>query len=158
MQEFCRKLCYDSGGDNRSWEEITYKNSLEDPDSFFKGIGAASSSKVAYDRLVRGPRQRTDRVSRKFRDGTEGDIYVAVMRAIAHTGPKTQLTIEEIRTALRQILSDKIPQGSEITRVLSYMDNIAKKEIRGESVIDWDRESSTLHIADPFFAFYLKWS
>jgi hypothetical protein len=38
------------------------------------------------------------------------------------------------------------------------MDEIAKKEIKGESVIDWDRDSSILHIADPFFAFHLKWS
>ena len=59
---------------------------------------------------------------------------------------------------MRKVLSDNIPQGHEITRVLSKMDEIAKKELHGEPVLDWDKENTKLYISDPFFAFYLKWA
>jgi hypothetical protein len=94
---------------------------------------------------------------RQFADGSMGDIYIAVLRAIARTGPRTALTYEDIRSKLREILVVDIPQAHEISRVLMKMTEIAKDKIEGEPVLEWDDDSKMLHIADPFFAFYLKW-
>lgn len=65
------------------------------------------------------------------------------------------MSYEDIRTGLRTVLSDEIPQANEVTRILEKMSEIARDDIKGEPVVDWD--SSYLHISDPFFAYYLKW-
>lgn len=154
-QDFCYKFC-NKNGIKETLEKKTSLEKLNNEDVFFKEM-ACDTSKSAFDRLSRGPRQRTDRKERTFVDGTKGDIYRAVLLAIAKTGPKTSLTYEEIRTALRSILHDQVPEAHEITRVLDMMTEISKKDIRGEPVVDYDKELSTLYISDPFFAYYLRW-
>lgn len=156
MQDFCLKLCIENSLNQKLGEQIE----LQKPNNynrFFKYI-ANSASKPVFDRLARGPRARKDRLVREFVDGSKGDIYLAVLRAIAYAGPKTRLTFEEIRTALQDILADNTPQGNEIAQVLSQMDRIAREKIEGEPVIDWDSETRILHVVDPYLAFYLQWS
>lgn len=155
MQDFCGQLCRDQG----LTETVSPPKRLEPPkpwDEFFRKQ-AAGAAKSAFDRLAIGPRQRTDRIERRLKNGEKCDIYLAVLLAIAETGPKAQLSYEEIRSALRDILDDSIPQAHEVTRVLDQMSKIAHEEIEGEAVVDWDKEFSTLHISDPFFAYYLRW-
>ncbi len=50
------------------------------------------------------------------------------------------------------------PARHEITRVLEEMSRIGREQIDGEPVVDYDEELSTLHISDPFFAYYLRWA
>ncbi|MEJ7676507.1 MAG: hypothetical protein WKG06_01230 [Segetibacter sp.] len=157
MQEFCQRLCKINGIDETilgSPLQITTPNF----DSFFKEIVNTISSKVAFERLARGPRQRADRVQRQLSSGETVDIYTATLDGIAETGPKTEITYEELRSSLKKVLLDESPQGHEITRVLGKMDEIAKEELQGEPVIDWDKENTKLFISDPFFAFYLRWA
>jgi hypothetical protein len=153
IQEFCLKLCYDNGL-RETKDQLTFILEPGDYSGFFREV-ALSTSRVAFERLARGPRQRTDRVERQFTDGTSGDIYLAILKAIAHTGPKTDIQYEELRTALREVIVGQLPGAHEVTRVLAKMSEIAREQIEGEPVIEWMRD--TLHIADPFFAFYLKW-
>lgn len=157
MQEFCLRLCKINGitetieGENI---EIPEPNFTE----FFTNIVSSISSKVAFERLAKGPRQRADRVQRELSNGETVDIYTATLHGIAETGPKTEIAYEELRGSLKKVLAENIPQGHEITRVLSKMDEIAKEELHGEPVIDWDKENTKLYISDPFFAFYLRWA
>jgi hypothetical protein len=155
MQEFCLTLCRENGIKETQPSLIP----LQEPDdwpSFFRKMDA-NLSKVAFERLARGPRQRTDRIDRMLVNGETCDIYTAVLLVIAWTGPKTTLTYEDIRTGLRAVLkSDSIPQGSDVMRILKIMSKIAK-DIEGEPVVDWDSDTAYLHISDPFFAYYLKW-
>ena len=153
MQDFCRALC--KANDIRETQSSLIE--LQEPDdwqSFFRNM-ASDTSKLAFQRLAIGPRQRTDRIRRTLVNGETCDIYGAVLFAIASTGPKTRLSYEDIRTGLRIVLSDEIPQAHEVTRILEKMSEIAREEIEGEPVVDWD--SSYLHISDPFFAYYLRW-
>ena len=94
---------------------------------------------------------------RQLATGETADIYGVVLTAIAHTGPLTSLTYEQLRAALRQVLAEDPPQRHEVTRVLDELAKIAKEEIEGEPVLDYDVELSTLYIADPFFAYFLRW-
>jgi hypothetical protein len=41
--------------------------------------------------------------------------------------------------------------------VLDQMTQIAKEKVEGEPVLEYDDQFSTLHISDPYFAFYLRW-
>lgn len=156
MQEFCRELCKF----NAVTQTQTTETVLEAPDwkSFFAGL-APGTSKSAFDLLARGPRQRTDRKVRKLRGGEETDIYGAILRAIADTGPLTSITYEQLRAALRNVLHpyDDLPQKHEVTRVLDEMSKIARDQIAGEPVVDYDSELATLFISDPYFAYWLRW-
>lgn len=157
MQEFCAKLM--SVNEVKSTKSIKIKvNTPSNINSFFQSIVRTSTSKIAFEKLSRGPRPRTDRMKRQFKNGSEGDIYNAMLAALAHSGPKTRLTYEEIRQSMKEILTDSVPQVNEITRVLSKISEIAKDEIVGEPVLEWDKDDSVLYIADPFFAFFLKWN
>lgn len=154
MQEFCLGLCKTAG----IKQTVTSPVVLDAPDwdTFFRSL-APGTSKTAFDLLARGPRQRSDRKPRKLADGVETDIYGAVLRAIARTGPLTELTYEQLRGALREVLSDEAPQRHEVTRVLDEMSKIAKTQLEGEPVVDYDTELATLYISDPYFAYWLRW-
>lgn len=153
MQTHCLNLC--------AYNTIHGQLStvMEEPDwrPFFEAQ-ASSTSKSAFDLLKNGPRTRTDRIPRLLNSGVETDIYGAVLSAIENTGPRTTLTYDEIRASLRSILNSDLPQRHEITNVLDQMTTIARDRIDGEPVLEYDAEYSTLHLVDPFFAYYLRWA
>jgi len=155
MQEFCLDLC--KRNEIRTQQEV--RRELKPPEdwgSFFRSR-ASSASKTAFDLLTRGPRQRSDRIVRRLKNGKNSDIYGAVLAAIAETGPLTDLTYEQLRGSLRDVLSSDVPQRHEVTRVLEEMAKIAKEQIEGEPVVDFDADLGKLFISDPYFAYYLRW-
>ncbi|MFH8638762.1 hypothetical protein [Streptomyces goshikiensis] len=154
MQDFCLQLCKKNG--YRTKQDRTVDLGAPEWDEFFKQR-SSMTSKTAFDLLARGPRQRTDRQARRLKSGAEKDIYGVILEAISYTGPKVALTYEEIRSAIREILASEIPQRGQVIRVLEAMSKIAKKDLEGEPVVDFDKELATLYISDPYFAFFLRW-
>ncbi len=154
MQLFCREICYANNIEEVQDQPLTLI--APESDGFFRAR-ASDTSKSAFDLLARGPRQRTDRIIRHLKTGQDTDIYGATLTAIAHTGPLTKLTYEQLRSALRDVLESDLPQRHEVTRLLEEMTKIAKERIDGEPVVDYDAELATMFISDPFFAYYLRW-
>ncbi|MFJ8144247.1 hypothetical protein ACIQ6R_04100 [Streptomyces sp. NPDC096048] len=154
MQDFCLQLCKKNGF--RDKQDHPVELAAPEWNEFFSQR-SSMTSKTAFDLLARGPRQRTDRQARKLKSGLEKDIYGVILEAISHTGPKVALTYEEIRAAIREILASDIPQRGQVIRVLEAMSKIAKKDLEGEPVVDFDKELATLYISDPYFAFFLRW-
>lgn len=152
MQEFLYNAAYDSGVKSTLKERQNVV--VDDPEAFFQTI-SENTQKVAFNRLATGPRQRSDRLQREFNNGESGDIYIAVLKAVATTGPASRLTYEDLRPALKSILTEQ-PQAHEVTRVLQKMTEIAR-ELEGEPVLEWDEGEKALHLIDPFFSFYLRW-
>lgn len=155
MQEFCKRLCR-MNGINEERDELSPLTAPANWEVFFKET-AVDTAKAAFDLLRTGPRQRSDRMKRTLRDGRETDIYGAVLAAIAHTGPKLEIGYESLRASLRDVLSSDLPQRHEVTRVLDQMTQIAREKVEGEPVLEYDDQLSTVHISDPYFAFYLRW-
>jgi hypothetical protein len=155
MQEFCRQLCDENGVEERC-DELTTIEFAVGADAMFERV-ARDTSKTIFDRLARGPRPRTDRNQRSFKDGGSGDIYVAVLLSIARLRPgMTTLEYEEIRASLRDVV-DELPQAHEVSRVLEHMAAIQADDAASAPVLDWDKDERRLHITDPFFAFFLRW-
>ncbi|MGH2450902.1 MAG: hypothetical protein ACRDGE_06475 [Candidatus Limnocylindria bacterium] len=154
MQEFCLEYCKA----NAVRERQEQAKMLQPPDwrPFFMAQ-ATGASKSAFDLLAQGPRQRSDRLQRRFKDGRTGDIYEAVLAAIAATGPRTELPYDELRASLRTVLAEEPPRRHEVTRVLDEMSKIARTKIEGEPVVEYDETYDTIFISDPFFAFFLRW-
>jgi hypothetical protein len=154
MQDFCLQVVKDSGVRERQDRPTLIPQPMWR--DFFERR-ASSASKTAFDRLVRGPRQRTDRKPRRLNNGLIVDIYGAVLMAIGHTGPVEDISYERLRTAMKEIAGDDAPSGQEITRILGEMTKIARNEIEGEPVVDYDSTLNELHISDPYFSFFLRW-
>lgn len=154
MQDFCSRL----SADNEVWETANGASKLigftVSKEDFFQSF-ASHISPEAMKALRRGP-ERTNRKDRPMKSGGTCDTYEAVLLALQKTGSMTPLRWAELRRALQEILVEE-PQQHEVTRVLEKMDEIAK-ERKGEPVIDYMKELGELHLVDPFFRFYLKWS
>lgn len=154
MQEFCRELMRQEGVSETLDGIITID---EIPDGLFEAV-AEKTGRTMFDKLSRGPRQRSDRLQRSLRSGGTADIYSVVLLALVSLAPGMDtIEYEQLRAAIRDVLSDALPQSHEVSRVLEKMAEIAADDEASTPVIDWDKEEQRLHITDPFFAYYLKW-
>jgi hypothetical protein len=156
MQEFCRAISKLSKVDRpaRSRGLSVTNAQLE---SVFRDV-AETIGRPIFEKLARGPRQRTDRVRRQLKDGRTVDIYELVLHALAHIRPGlVSIEYEGLRAAIRDVSSSQIPQLQEVARVLKHMATIAATDQSSTPVIDFEEQEKKLHITDPFFAFYLRW-
>ena len=155
-QEFCRAICR-THGITTSFEN----NSADLDEDSLKQVfidTAETIGRPIFEKLARGPRQRTDRISRKLKTGLQVDIYGLILHALAHLRPGlVTLEYEDLRTAIRDISAQEIPQLHEVARVLKHMSDIAATDQSSSPVIDFDEDDKLLHVTDPFFAFYLRW-
>lgn len=151
MQEFCRAI-----GKNSK----DMSGTANDPNGLqevFRDVAEAIGRPI-FEKLARGPRQRTDRVRRQLKDGREVDIYELVLHGLAHLKPGlVTLEYEDLRSAIREVSAAQIPQLHEIARVLKHMATIAATDQSSTPVIDFEESDKKLHVTDPFFAFYLRW-
>lgn len=156
MQEFCREICYSMA----FLETTPNQHALDIPtpqmEAIFRRV-AENTSPMVFERLARGPRQRSRRKSRRLREGGTADIYRVVLKAISEIRPGMQpIEYDEIRAALDLVLHDPLPQLHEVSRVLQKMTEISSDEA-SPAVIYWEKEDRRLHITDPFLAFFLRW-
>lgn len=154
MQEFCRSICSREGVAETDSRHV----SVSSVDAaLFRDI-AEGTGKVIFDKLAKGPRQRSDRKPRPLQSGGDADIYRVVLLALARLAPGMErVDYESLRAAIKLTLSSEIPQAHEVSRVLEKMAEIASSDEASTPVIDWDKEDQQLHVTDPFFAFFLKW-
>ncbi|MHB1309446.1 MAG: hypothetical protein ACYC23_20430 [Limisphaerales bacterium] len=156
MQEFCRAICKTHG------ITTTFGGKAADvADGPLEAVFAETADTIGrpiFEKLARGPRQRSDRIARKLKTGQEVDIYGLVLHALASRRPGLiTLEYEDLRSAIRDITAQDPPQLHEVARVLKHMSDIAATDQSSTPVLDFDEEDKRLHITDPFFAFYLRW-
>ena len=121
------------------------------------GVANASSCQTALDILMKGPRVRgTERKTYRLKEGSIGDVYTVVLKAIASGEPKLTLKYPEIRGRVELITDGEPPSGSSIVSTLTQMDEAAQ-EMRHDRVLEWDAEKETLNFPDPYFLYFLRW-
>lgn len=150
MQEFCRRICKVLERGTELSIELTNRVFSETAETIGRPI---------FEKLARGPRQRSDRIPRKLKTGGEVDIYRLVLHGLAHLRPGLiTLEYEDLRSAIKKICKpENVPNVQEIARVLKRMSEIAASDRSSTPVIDFEEKDKRLHITDPFFAFYLRW-
>ena len=154
MQEFCRELALINNIQETQQEKYTIDSVS---DQLFTKV-AEGTGRIIFDKLAKGPRQRTDRIQRTLKTGEAADIYKVILYALARISPGLDtIEYEQLRSAIKEVLTDNIPQAHEVTRVLEKMAEIADSDEASPPVLDWEKEEQKLHITDPFFAFFLKW-
>lgn len=156
MQEFCRAICRTHG-----IVDSFGGTSADLDDAGIEAVFSETAETIGrpiFEKLARGPRQRSDRIPRKLQNGTDTDIYGLVLHAMAHIRPGlVTLEYEQLRAAIKDVSAQDPPQLQEIARVLKHMSDIAATDQSSTPVIDFDEDDKRLHVTDPFFAFYLRW-
>ena len=155
MQEFCKKICEENNVEKNAVGKLRLGENIE-LEKIFREI-AKSSGRELFEKLARGPRQRSDRIHRQLKNGEQTDIYGVVMEGLRKMRPGvTSISYEEFRSCLKEIIED-VPQLHEISRVLEKIAEISYNAGASAPVIDWDKDEAMLTVTDPFFAFYLRW-
>jgi hypothetical protein len=158
MQSLCLDFCRSSGIDEAYSEPLTAMVSDNQLEKILQIVAKTSNGQTALDILEKGPRVRgTERNTYELRNGSKGDVYSVVLKAIATGDPKLTLTYAEIRERVAQVTSGELPSGSSIVSTLTQMDEAAKKMRQGDRVLEWDNEKETLHFPDPYFLYFLRW-
>ena len=158
IQSLCLEFCRFVGVDDELQQSKLF---LIDPDKLvyvFRRVANTSSCHTALTLLETGPRVRgTERHLYTLKDGTSGDVYTVVLRAMAHGKPKLSLSYTEIRDRVAEITDGEPPSGSSITSTLTKMDETAEKMANEDRILEWDQEKETLNFSDPYFLYFLRW-
>ena len=158
MQDFCRSICKKYNIEYKEKHTTSLDISIQLASEVFPII-ADNSGRSMFDKLKRGPRTRTDRKPRTMKNGEVTDIYGVVLEALKYLRPGIEtITYDMLRSNIREVLADDLPQHGEIARVLEKIAEISYTDTSSTPVIDWQKDDDILTITDPFFAFYLRWS
>ena len=124
MQRFCGWLCahYDVTETLTSGRE--FNPSEETKVGIYSGV-AKQFGFPTFEKLSKGPQSRSRRIDRNVVDGGDPlDIYQAVLRGVAMTGPKEKIHYNEIRDQLKFLLKEQdVPQKHEVSAALGHMWN-----------------------------------
>jgi hypothetical protein len=117
-----------------------------------------TDAKTAYDLLSSGPKRHgRERTQYESTDGSEGDNYVLILRAVAEDPPRFSFPYQELLTRMGQVVREQAPAGQQISRTLVQMEEIVSEKLPNDRVLAWDEEKQVLDIVDPYFLFYLRW-
>jgi hypothetical protein len=118
-----------------------------------------TSTNSEHGRLVeamhRGKRGRgVRRKLYRFRDGSGGDVYRAVLLALAGNPPTLQVSYGELLGRVERVCIAEAPPGSSVTETWRKLADIVDAMMPNSRILEWDDE--TLTIADPYLLSYLR--
>jgi hypothetical protein len=120
---------------------------------------ASTDFRSLVDVLDAGPRTRgTERKTYKFHDGSSGDVYRVVLRALAADPPRLAFPYEQLLARTVEVCAGESPVGSSVTGTCLHMSKLAQEKFPNERAIDWDEQKQVFDIPDPYLLFYLRWS
>jgi hypothetical protein len=159
MQRICLDVCFKL--DVR--KELRELTDLALTDEQIRKVLELSASYSDFSAMIgnmhHGPKTRgTERREHKLADGTLGDVYRVLLRAIAHGRPTLDLPYPALMERIEAVCQDGVPASSSIVQACKQIDAIAKRLAPTERILDWDAQelTGTLSIVDPYFLFYLR--
>ena len=158
MQAMCLQTCFEFG----VLEKIEEPTDLSVDKSRIKRILEETSTRTDFSSLVRdmhyGPKTRgTERKEFALRDGTHGDVYRAVLLAVAADPPRLSFPYNELSRRIQAVCSGETPQSASVYTACAQMAKMALAMYPDQRVLEWG-DSDILDIVDPYFLFYLRWS
>jgi hypothetical protein len=158
MQNLCLELCRSKGIDEAPQELKVMGLGDIDMGAILRSVASSSSCQTALDILIKGPRVRgTERKTYNLQDGSSGDVYTVILKAVATGEPKLAIKYPEIRDRTASVTTGEGPAGSSIVSSLEKMDEAAREMKQGDRIIEWDSEKETLNFPDPYLLYFLRW-
>jgi hypothetical protein len=159
MQAICLNACLamnvmeDSANGQKLEPDEDVRNRI------FEKTSASLNFRSLVEVLDSGPKTRgTDRKQYSFRDGTRGDVYRCILKALSSDPPSLSFSYDELLDRIEKICEGDSPSGSSVIGSCEHISRLALDKFPKERVIDWDESKHFLDIPDPYLLFYLRWS
>lgn len=159
MQAICLAACQETGMRIEQEPGMRLFCGEKQLRAIFERTVTSANYRTLVDILAAGPKTRgTERAIFQFTDGTSGDVYKCILRAIAKDPLRQTFPREDIAKRCASLCIDMKPVGSAINTSCRHMARLAVDKQPEERVIDWDEEKEYFDIPDPYLLFYLRWS
>ena len=159
MQALCLYACFVLGTVDRVSKRTSERLKEDDHVKACRLTSTITDFRSLVDALEIGPRARAgDRKTYAFTDGTTGDVYRAILKAIAAEPLVLTFDYEEVLRRVKEICEDEAPAGSSVTGACAHMARLAEEQLPTTRVLTWDERDQILEIPDPYLSFYLRWS
>jgi len=159
MQLLCLNACFFLNIRQKSSSASKISVGTEQLRAIFEQTSANTDFRSLVDVLDAGPKTRgTERMLYDFADGSRGDVYRAVLKAVASDPPRLSFSYEELLKRMRVVCKDAQPAGSSIVGTCHHISKLALEKFPNERAVDWDEQKQILDIPDPYLLFYLRWS
>lgn len=159
MQQICLHVCFVIDVRESLPAIKRYRLSDELLKRVFEQVSSTTDFRSLVDVLDSGPKTRgTERKLYQFHDGSSGDVYRCVLKAVAANPPALSFPYEDLIRRTQGICKLDSPVGSSVTGTCVHMTKLAEDKFPSERVVEWDEQKQILDIPDPYFLFYLRWS
>lgn len=157
MQALCLNACFESGLRERTAATVAIRYS----DTLFKSVCNRTAHSTDYsgtmERLREGPKTRgTDRIQYRLADGSVGDVYTILLRALAMDPPNLHFRYAELGARIERVCEAQTPVGSSVTGSCVHVAHIAN-DGQERDIMEWHAEEDVLHIRDPYLLFFMRW-
>ena len=159
MQGICLNTCFEMGIREQQPGTLNLEGTPDDRRSIFERTAATTDFRSLVAVLDSGPKTRgVERKSFDFADGTTGDVYRCILKALALDPPVLTFDYDQVQRRIRNLCTGDSPLGSSITGSIVHICRLAEEKFPQERVIDWDEDKQVFDISDPYLLFYLRWS
>lgn len=159
MQLICLQMCFVKNIRSKAQTPSNIEINAQDLSAIFEQTSTSTDFRSLFDVLDCGPKLRgKERKIYQFIDGSCGDVYRCILKAIAADPPTLSFNYNNLVARAHSICSNEFPSGSSLSGSCAQMIKLAQENFPNERAVDWDAEKEVLDIPDPYLSFYLRWS
>ena len=159
MQLICLQMCFVNNLRSKSQTFRSIAIDTNELAAVFEQTSTSTDFRSLFDVLDCGPKLRgKERKIYQFTDGSCGDVYRCILKAIAADPPTLSFNYNSLVARTSSICANENPSGSSLSGSCAQMIKLAQENFPNERAIDWDSEKEVLDIPDPYLSFYLRWS
>jgi len=157
MQLLCLNTCFVIGRREQGVDLRNVDISADQLKAILEQTSASTDFRSLVDVLDAGPKTRgTERKLYDFADGSTGDVYRVVLKAVASDPPMLSFSYEELSKRIPDVCRGEAPVGSSVVGTCLHISRSALEKFPNERAIDWDEQKQILDIPDPYFLCPLK--
>jgi hypothetical protein len=164
MQLLCLETCNEKGIRGPLPQTDSVQLSEPELDGVMRRATRSTDFTTLYSQLQSGPRPRgLPRAEYDLIDGTTGDIYRAVLAAMAVDPLMTTIPYAEFKRRVERVcVGSRQPTGQGIQGTIERMSALAKQyggagSGQRDPAIEWLPERGQVVLPDAYFLFYLRW-
>jgi len=157
IQTLCLRLCQLYGHENPSPTPIQLQLTAAELANLLRRAARSTNCSTVYQLLKTGPKPRGEqRNVYSYSGGKQGDVYTLILAAIASGEAALTFNYAAIKARVSDLIDANAsePRGVDLTNALQQMDKLASDD----RVLEFDEETETLNILDPYFLYYLRWA
>jgi len=157
MQALCLYACFVLGTTEALGKKESRTLTDRDHAQTCRLTSTVTDFRSLVDVLDAGPRGG-ERKTYVFVDGTSGDVYRAILKAMAAEPMRLSFDYEDLLARVRAVCSGESPPGSSIVLACAHLAKLAADHLPTTRVVEWDEPKQVLDVPDPYLLFYLRWS